>query len=497
MKLNYILNKCGLSAAVKDTEITSVEYDSRCCTEGSLFVAVHGLVSDGHDYIETAVKNGAAAVIALENNGRVTGDSIRGIPVIYADDTRRMLSLASYVFYGEVSSRIPVIGITGTNGKTSITYMMESVLKTCGYKPGVIGTVNYRWLDNVRPAPNTTPESRDVQMLMGEMYNDGVDVIVMEVSSHGLDLGRVDHVHFKLAGFTNMTRDHLDYHIDFDNYFAAKRKLFDLLEKSVQSEKYAVLNIDDEYGKKMYDYCISKNFRTKGFSFTGKSDFSVSEKKPEVTISGVKFSMDGSNDEINLKIPGRFSLFNAVTSFALCSCLGIEDEKIKLGLESLKTVPGRFDRVNFDADFDVVVDYAHTGDALEKVLVSAGEVASNRLITVFGCGGDRDHGKRPIMGRIALENSDVTIVTSDNPRTEDPLAIIKDIEDGIRGEGREYFVIPDREKAIAEAVSIAEAGDLIVIAGKGHEDYQIIGKEKFHFDDREIAVKYMKQKVNK
>ena len=476
-----------------DIEISSIEYDSRKVMENSIFIAIEGFVTDGHKYIESAVNSGAAAVV-YENPVDIPVSS--ATVFIKVNDSRAALSKLSSVFFGTLDSNIDFIGITGTNGKTSITYMVESVLKISGYNPGVIGTVDYRWNNEKIPAPNTTPESRDLHEIIHKMRKDGVNIVIMEVSSHGLELGRVDDIPFRIGAFTNLTRDHLDFHHDFESYFKAKRKLFDLIADRTGNDKYAVINSDDEYGKKLIDYLKNKNINVKSFSFNEDADFYAEPSRTTAAIDKVILGIKGFDESIELKVPGRFSLFNGLTAFGICFSLGIKFSDIRKGMMSLESVPGRFDRVDVRADYNVIVDYAHTNDALEKLLMSANEVADKRVITVFGCGGDRDKTKRPLMGRVAVDNSDIAIVTSDNPRTENPDRIINDILDGVKDCQKEYIVEPDRECAIKEAIYLAEPGDLVVIAGKGHEDYQILGKEKIHFDDKEVASKYMLQRQN-
>jgi UDP-N-acetylmuramoyl-L-alanyl-D-glutamate--2,6-diaminopimelate ligase len=386
-----------------------------------------------------------------------------------------------------------VIGVTGTNGKTSTTYMVESILQKAGHNPGVIGTINYRWKDHRIDAPNTTPESADLQKIFHDMHADGVDFVVMEVSSHGLELGRADDIAFDSALFTNLTRDHLDFHKTFEDYFAAKCRLFDLVKKSGKSALSASVNIDDEYGSRALGDSAKYGYPFYGFGYGDKAAYRVDAGSVKNSIQGVSYSLhfEGRPYQVKLKLGGNFHVYNSLGAFAACHALGIDDEAIIEGLASLEKVPGRFDAVHSKLGFSVVVDYAHTNDALEKLLLSARGLNPHRIITVFGCGGDRDKSKRPIMGAVACELSDHVIVTSDNPRTEYPRAIIDDILSGITGYKGKYDVEEDREKAIAHAVASAGEGDLVVLAGKGHEDYQIVGKTKTHFDDLEIARKYI------
>jgi UDP-N-acetylmuramoyl-L-alanyl-D-glutamate--2,6-diaminopimelate ligase len=388
-----------------------------------------------------------------------------------------------------------VIGITGTNGKTSITYMIESVLKHAGITPGVIGTINYRWNDTLQQADNTTPESKDLQEVLARMRDDGVKVVVMEVSSHGLFLNRADDIEFDAAVFTNLTRDHLDFHLDFEEYFNAKMILFHLLDKSGKEKRVAVINTDDEYGKRMAEASRELSFTVKTLGFNEHADFRPDPNSVVNRITGLSYLLENPDKglEIRLSLSGTFHIYNSLTAAAVLRSTGHPFGTIQEGLSQLKTVPGRFDVLDSGSGFHVIVDYAHTSDALLKLLASVNELEPRRLITVFGCGGDRDRTKRPEMGKIALDNSDMVIVTSDNPRTEDPVAIIEDITADLP-EGT-YRVVVEREDAIREAVTAAGKGDIVVIAGKGHEDYQIIGKTKVHFDDRELAAKYLAEKI--
>ncbi|MCU0846761.1 MAG: UDP-N-acetylmuramoyl-L-alanyl-D-glutamate--2,6-diaminopimelate ligase [Spirochaetes bacterium] len=477
-----------------DVLIGGIEYDSRKVVPGSLFVAVKGFRTDGHDYVEKAVSMGAVAVLAsgdrAEEISRLGG---KGIPVVSYGDQRKAMSSISASFFGRPSREMLMIGVTGTNGKTSITYMLESILACAGFTPGIIGTVNYRWKGKSIPAPNTTPESRDLQEILREMRNDGVDAAVMEVSSHALELNRADDIDFDAAIFTNLTGDHLDFHLNMENYYSAKRRFFDLMESSDKKTRVGVVNGDDEYGMRIIADRVKFTYRITDFGLKNGAHYGPEKGSIKNEISGLHYFL-GSPEraEIRLKLAGRFHVYNSLAAVAAARELGIPMEKIVSGLSGLKAVPGRFDVLSSGNGFSVIVDYAHTGDALLKLLQSVREVCRGKIITVFGCGGDRDRTKRPVMGAIASENSDFVIVTSDNPRTEKPLAIIDEIRAGISGNN--YEVIQDRTEAIGRAVFMGRSGDVIVIAGKGHEDYQIIGTEKIHFDDRETAVRFMSER---
>ncbi len=483
----------ALAAGSGASEITSVEYDSRKAGPGSLFVAIEGFESDGHRFCEQAVEAGAAAVCVSSNRldeFRRLAD--KGAAVITTDNGRAALSRLSAAFHGYPSRDMGVVGITGTNGKTSITFMVESILKQAGRNPGVIGTVNYRWGGKYFPAANTTPESSDIHRMLGEMLDEGVDTALMEVSSHALELSRADDIDFNVAVFTNLTRDHLDFHGEFDSYFNSKKRLFSILEKSAKADRAAVINSDDSYGRKLIDGGKFP-YPVKGFGLTS-GEYRPVEGSVKNLITGVDYHVErnGRAMPVNLALAGSFHVYNSLAAIAVADCLGIDEDAIIEGLKALRAVPGRFDVVESPEGYHVVIDYAHTSDALEKLLLSVNELDHNRVITVFGCGGDRDKTKRPVMGAIAASNSDIAIVTSDNPRTEDPEAIIKDVTAGI--EGNSCRVVVNREEAIREAISLSEKGDIVVIAGKGHEDYQIIGREKIHFDDHEIAERYIRER---
>lgn len=495
IKAGYLADSSGgtveFACGSREAVVVSIEYDSRRARKGTLFVAVEGFESDGHNFVKSALDAGASVIAVSKNRfSEFSHLAENGVTILVSENMRSALSSLSSSFYGNPSGEMLVIGITGTNGKTSSTYMLESILKSAGRVPAVMGTVNYRWKGNIVSAPNTTPESKEIHSLLREMRNDGVDSLVMEVSSHALKLCRADHIDFDCVIFTNLTRDHLDFHGDFEDYFESKKKLFALLERSGKKKRCAAVNIDDEYGRAIYSERKNYSYPVSGFGLSTEADFRPSMSSIRNRINGLSYHLESPvQEEISLKLAGRFHVYNSLGAVAAAVCCGFSYDNIRYGLASLETVPGRFDVLYSPANFAVVVDYAHTGDALLKLLQSVNEIDHSRVITLFGCGGDRDRTKRPIMGSIAAENSDHVIVTSDNPRTEDPEAIIKEILAGIKGGS--FEVISDRESAIAKAISMAAENDIVVIAGKGHEDYQIVGKEKHHFDDREIAAKYM------
>ncbi len=479
-------------------EISSVEYDSRKVTGGALFVAVPGFVSDGHSFIKNAVNNGAKAVlISRERINDFLHLRGQGVVVLAAQNTRAALSAVSSAFFGHPSSRVMVIGITGTNGKTSITYMLEAVLKKYGLSTGVIGTVNYRWNDKIIGSANTTPESRDLQEIFARMAEDGVKVIIIEVSSHALKLSRTDDIEFDIAIFTNLTRDHQDFHESFEDYFNSKRKIFDLLEKSRKDNKTAVLNIDDEYGRIIISEKNKYSFPVYGFGMSREAEFRLKTDSILNSVEETRYELEKpvSGIIVKLRVVGSFQIYNSLCAFAVCYLMDIPVDVILEGLSGLSLIPGRFNRISTDLGFSVIVDYAHTDDAVSKLLASARELNPARIITLLGCGGNRDKTKRPLMGKAAVLNSDWVIFTSDNPRDEDPDKIIGDIVSGLTGNN--FEVITDREQAIKKAVNMAGNDELIVIAGKGHEDYQEIKGRKIHFDDHEVAKKYIEQREAK
>lgn len=452
-----------------EIEFKGMEYDSRKIKDGDIFVALEGSISDGHKYIKQAIENGAKGVLVSK---KVEPE----FPVEYilVKDLRKNLGKIASNFYGYPQKKLKIIGITGTNGKTTSTYLLESILGK--EKVARIGTVEYKIGDEVIEAPNTTPESLDIVKMCKKAVEKGLEYLVMEVSSHALSLGRVDMLEFDVASFTNLTLDHLDYHENMDNYFQAKRKLFTMLKDSKKSS----INIDDIYGDRLY-----KEFGGYSYSLTKSADLTGEIVEFHSDGQFVRLNLMGEMFEEKLAILGRYNLYNVLGVIGIALQLGIGKNIILEKLKDIKGAPGRFELVNCGQDYIVVVDYAHTGDALENILKSINELKKGRVITVFGCGGDRDATKRPIMGEIAQRLSDIAILTSDNPRTENPHLIIEDVKKGMNGD--RYLVEEEREQAIMKAIEIAQKNDIILIAGKGHETYQILGRKKIHFDDREIA----------
>lgn len=455
--------------AVQD--ITGVYYDSRTVEPGGLFVCIEGFQTDGHKYIPSALEKGAVALVCAYP----VQDVPENVTVILAENTRRALAMISAHFYGNPSRKMRMIGVTGTNGKTTTTYLMKSILDKAGRKVGVIGTIENRIGDKVLPSSRTTPESRELQALLEEMRTEGVTDVVMEVSSHSLDLCRVDGIVFEAAIFTNLTQDHLDYHKTMENYRAAKGLLFERAKKSV-------INMDDAAGAYMAE-------RSSGevLSFGVENAVDLTAENISITAEGTSFDMIWQEKRVPVKLhtPGRFSVYNALGAAGACLMLGVPLETIVEGLTENSGVSGRFQTIRSRKGCQAVVDYAHTPDGLENVLKTAREFAKGRIITVFGCGGDRDKTKRPIMGETAGRLSDYCLITSDNPRTEDPLEIIKEVEAGVQKTDCPYEKLADRREAICRAVALAGSGDVILIAGKGHETYQIFPDRTIHFDDVE------------
>ena len=484
--LGELLAPLGLRLSSEEAAlaIDSVEYDSRRVEEGSLFVAVRGLTTDGHLYVAEAARRGAVAALVEEPTGA------RGIREVTVSDTRSALGSVAHEFYGRPSEKLQTHAITGTNGKTTTSYLLDSILRETGLTTGVVGTLGYRVADRVVEGGMTSPESLDLARLLASMVDEGVGAVTIEVSSHALTLKRSAGARFDTATFTNLSRDHLDFHGTIAEYAAAKKLLFGQLAGAGGKQgATAVINTDDEYGRELASYVRSTgNLRLVTFGRSG-ADVFVLEASSTPTGTRATFETPAGSLSTDLKLISEFNVMNALAATAIAVSQGVPLEAIGAGLTRVRNVEGRLETVDAGQDFTIVVDYAHTPDALEKTIAAVAKLASGRLITVFGCGGDRDRGKRAIMGEIAMRGSDVVVVTSDNPRTEDPDAIIAEIVAGI-GSGRggmELAVIENRREAIRHAIGVARTGDLVLIAGKGHEGYQIVGTTRSHFDDREEA----------
>ena len=483
MLLKDIIKRCEIKSIVGNTdiEISAIESDSRNISENSLFVCIKGHTVNSHDFIESAKEKGAVAFLIEEDVEKEDGCTY-----IKVNSTRKDMAKVASEFYNHPTKKLSVLGVTGTNGKTSITTFLRETLDRANKKSGLIGTISIDNGKDVIVSKNTTPESMDLQKHFKTMLDSGCEHCAMEVSSHSLCLGRVDETEYKIGVFTNLTPDHLDFHKDLDEYRDAKEMLF---HKTTVAN---VINIDDEGGKVIANNI--KDLKTPLYTYGIDTEADFMAKDIKITVSGVSYKLVTPTYEEDIFVPvtGRFTVYNTLAVIATSYLLGIDKSVIKESLKMTKGVPGRFEAVQNDKGIHVIVDYAHTPDALENVINTVRGFATNKIITVFGCGGDRDNTKRPLMGGIADRLSDIAILTSDNPRTEDPNKIIEDVLKGMNGES--YKVIIDRREAIVEAIKMAEKDDIVLIAGKGHEDYQILGREKIHFDDREEARKALEIK---
>ncbi|HET7909872.1 MAG TPA: UDP-N-acetylmuramoyl-L-alanyl-D-glutamate--2,6-diaminopimelate ligase [Nitrospira sp.] len=466
-----------------DRYVTAVTDDSREIASGYLFIAVKGERVDGHRYVAQAIEGGAVAIVGQESVDH------KSLPFIKVADSRKALGLIAARFHGDPSLRLSMIGVTGTNGKTTTTYLSKALLEGIGRQVGLIGTVAYEIGGEIIPASHTTPGALELQRLLAKMSNAQIDSVVMEVSSHALAMERTAGCEYDAAVFTNLTQDHLDYHRTMDEYFNAKLRLFTTLGLGKKTGQRAIVNMDDPRGAQVRAAC-----RVPVWAFALKSRADLQAQDVQLSMNGTRFTAvtPAGNFTIESRLVGEHNVYNLLGAIGVALHAGATCQQIQQAVVALTNVPGRFERVSAGQNFTVVVDYAHTEDALVRLLSAAHALKTNRIITVFGCGGDRDRGKRPKMGRAAVEYSDVVVLTSDNPRTEDPLAILHEVEVGVREalqnrDHVEYHLIADRREAIMAAVRLARAGDIVLIAGKGHEDYQILGSKKVHFDDREVA----------
>jgi UDP-N-acetylmuramoyl-L-alanyl-D-glutamate--2,6-diaminopimelate ligase len=511
MRLGELLAVEDIVAVHGDTEceVTGLAYDSRQVAPGFVFFAVHGEKFDGHDFLQQAVARGAKALV-VSRAVPVTAGAV----LVRVRNVRRTMGLWSAHFYGEPSRRLKLVGITGTNGKTTCCYLVESILMEAGLAPGVIGTINYRHGARRLPSHHTTPESLDLQSMLAEMLRDGAGAVAMEVSSHALVQERARGLHFDAALFTNLSRDHLDYHASMDDYFAAKSKLFtDHLAGSAKAKRSAVIYGGDPRAAGLVELLRDSGVAIWTYGEDSRCDVHPLEIASDVAGTRGRMAVKERPVDFSSALIGPANLQNLLGAAAVGAALELPCDVIAWGIQRLARVPGRLEKVDNARGIAVLVDYAHTPDALEKVLGAVRVVARGRVFAVFGCGGDRDRGKRPLMGEIAARLSDIAVATSDNPRTEEPGSIIAEIEEGLRRAGKPklstvqpetrsskretqspkletdngYYVEVDRRAAIRIALASARPGDVILIAGKGHEDYQIIGKEKIHFDDREVA----------
>lgn len=460
----------------EDIEITGITMDSRKAEPGYAFICIRGMESDGHDFAAAAAKNGAAVIVAEH-------ETDTAVPNIIYDDTRIATAELAAKFYGEPEKKLKLVGITGTNGKTTVSYLIKKILETAGKTVGVIGT-NEILVGNedvgIKSSTPTTPNSLELHQIFAKMLEMGAEYVVMEVSSHALDLYRVYGLNYDVGVFTNLTRDHLDYHKTMENYYLAKKKLFDI-------SNIGVINADDDYGARLLQElpCTALS--------VGTGECALRASDIEIDAKGVSFTAEygGGKYPVRLGISGMFSVYNAICAMGAALSLGIDMQTIIEGLGHEKGVKGRFERVPTDTGYSVIIDYAHTPDGLENVLNAVNSFKKGRCIAVFGCGGDRDRTKRPIMGEIGTRLADLAIITSDNPRTEDPERIVADVVAGVK-QG-DYKVIVNRREAIGYALSVAQKDDIVLLLGKGQETYQIIGKEKTHFDEREVVREFLEQ----
>ena len=487
MLLSELLNSIKAIKVIGNTvdvEVTGVEYDSRKVIAGSVFVAMKGYNTDGHNFIQDAISRKASAII-LENDEAVPDSLINHFNAVkvLVSDSRESLANLSNAYYRYPSKKMRLIGITGTNGKTTTSYFIKNIFETSGYKVGLTGTITNLIGKDAVESKLTTPESNDLNQMLRQMYDSGCEVAVMEVSSHSLVLKRVHDLHFSFAVFTNITPEHLDFHGDFQNYLEAKKILFDKLPASSS----AIYNSDDVHSADIIKDCASLKY---SFGDNINSNFRVSDINSN--LSGTSFAITNANNNYSIKtsLIGDFNAFNATAAFAVGKLAGLKDKLIIEGISTTPQVPGRFEVLS-NGTRKVIIDYSHTPDSLEKALMVIRNITErkNPVYTVFGCGGNRDKLKRPVMGKIATELSDQVIVTSDNPRNENPGVIIEEIKSGITKDN--YKIIEDREEAIEEAIRKSGKNSVILIAGKGHEDYQEIQGIRKHFSDREIAKKYL------
>jgi UDP-N-acetylmuramoyl-L-alanyl-D-glutamate--2,6-diaminopimelate ligase len=504
MELKKLLEGVEIIRITGETqrEIKGIAYHSNQVEKGFLFAAIRGMEVDGHQFMEEAIRKGAEAI--LLEQGKPTANRT----MILVPNSRQALAKVSSNFYGNPSSRVKLIGITGTNGKTTTTYLLESIFKKAGFVPGVIGTINYRFGQKTLPAPNTTPESLDLQRTLWEMVREGITHVIMEVSSHGLDLDRVFGCQFDIVVFTNFSSEHLDYHKTLKQYFESKKKLFsDSLLKSSKTNRFGVTNHDDPQGEEIIKGIPLPIIR---YGLDPFCDIAADQVSSTFNSLSCRIKTPKGEFVVHSKLIGGFNLYNLLAAVAVGMAMDIPLVELKEGMEALEGVSGRFEKIENRRGIHLIVDYAHTHDALERALTGLRNIFESspqpdgKMITVFGCGGDRDRRKRPLMGKVAGQYSDLAILTSDNPRTEDPFAILDEVERGFNSlalqqwnenairdwrSKKGYLKIGDRREAIRMAIQLAQPFDTVLIAGKGHEDYQILGKKRFPFDDRVEAKK--------
>jgi UDP-N-acetylmuramoyl-L-alanyl-D-glutamate--2,6-diaminopimelate ligase len=488
VKLRDLLpgTEASIPASAQELEIRQVACDSRKVQPRALFFALHGAKADGNEFIRDAVSRGAAAIASEESAPAAIPSSVAWIQV---REARKALAVTAANFFGHPAEALQLVAVTGTNGKTTTTSLIDAIVKASGAKTGLFGTIAYHTPLGEYPALNTTPESVDLQGFLAEIRDARGKFGVLEASSHSLAMDRLWGCHFAAAVFTNLTREHMDYHKTFDDYFAAKKKLFE--GTGAGAPEVAVINTDDEYGKRLTG--LAKKTVTYGL----ENGADITTKKFQLTFNGLAFAAQTPNGKVQVASPlvGRINVYNILAAIGAAQALGLSNEVIEAGIRSLESVSGRFQRIDLGQPYFVVVDYAHTDDALENLIRTARELnPKGRIITLFGCGGGKDRTKRPVMGEVTGRLSDLTILSSDNPRTEDPLKIISDIIVGLQKTSGKYLIEPDREKAIGVAMDEARSGDIILLAGKGHENYQILADRTLEFDDRDMARRALRER---
>lgn len=485
--LNELLRGVELLTSLNSSaEISQIACDSRKVKPGALFFALRGAKEDGKAFIQDAIQRGAVAIASEASSSSPLAPNIATVQV---GNARKALAIASANFYDHPANALQLVAITGTNGKTTTASLVDAIIKASKSKTGLFGTIAYETPAGTYPAPNTTPESVDLQGFFAEIRDAGGKFAVLEASSHALTMDRLWGCHFAAAVFTNLTREHMDYHKTFEDYFAAKKTLFTGTGAGVPET--AIVNIDDEYGNQLLG--IAKNTVTYGLDATAE----VTTKKFQLAFNGLTFTAQTPNGKIQVTstLVGRINVYNILAAIGAAQALGISNESIESGIRNLESVSGRFQRIDLGQPFLVIVDYAHTDDALESLIRTARELNPKaRIITLFGCGGSKDRTKRPVMGEVTGRLSDLTILSSDNPRSEDPLKIIGDIIVGLQKTAGKYVIEPDREYAIGLAMDEARAGDIVLLCGKGHENYQVLADRTLEFDDREVARRALRQR---
>lgn len=485
MKLNLLLKGVQTQAVSgsSDIEITGVTYDSRKVSKDNLFICISGFSADGHKFINDARERGAIAVLVEKDV------DFEDLTVVKVASTREAMPVLSANFFGHPTEQLKLIGITGTNGKTTTTYLIKSIFETAQKRTGLLGTISTQIGDKIYVSSRTTPESLDLQSLFREMADMRMDYAVMEVSSHSLELGRVEGCKFSIGIFSNLTQDHLDFHKTIENYREAKKKLF------YKTADANIINIDDVHGRLIAEEI--RSFKTPLITFGIDNAADIMARDIRIDSKGVSFILATPlyETELRIKIPGKFNVYNALAAASAAYAAGIDKETIRMGLYRVNSVPGRSEIVDTNTPYTVIIDYAHTPDGLENILKTVNQYAKGRIITVFGCGGDRDKEKRPIMGAIAGELSDYVVITSDNPRSEEPMEIIKQIESGIKSTDCDYICIENRRDAIKYAMTTAKPEDIVLIAGKGHETYQVLKDRTIPFDEREIVQALLREEI--